>query len=111
MPSLVLQAVTNETAEARADIVVHCPADGREVGQVTDCSPAEVAAAAAPLRNAQPAWEALGAAACGQWLGRLRDWILDHERELGVLLQAETGKARQDAVSRSRVDGNKPTAG
>jgi acyl-CoA reductase-like NAD-dependent aldehyde dehydrogenase len=99
MLSTALQAVTSEIAAARADVVVDCPADGREVGRVPDCSPAEVTAAAARLRNAQPEWEALGAAARGQWLGRLRDWILDHERALAGLLQDETGKARHDAVS------------
>jgi len=57
-----------------------------------------VGAAAARLRAAQPEWERLGPAGRAAWLERLRDWLIDHEARLKDLLQAESGKARGDAV-------------
>src|SRR5688572_2009734 len=80
-----------------AAIEVRCPADGRLVGTVPDQSRAEVAAAAARLREAQPAWEALGPDPRGAHLRDWRDWLLDNERRLGELVQSETGKSWADA--------------
>ena len=56
----------------------------------------------APRRCARPsreqqAWEALGAAGRREWVGRLRDWLLDNDERL-ELLQAETGKPWQEAT-------------
>ncbi len=74
------------------------PRDLRRVGAVPQASAARVQEAAARLRAAQPAWEALGARGRARHLHDLRDWVLDHERELLDGLQAETGKSRSDAV-------------
>lgn len=81
----------------RAAIEVRCPADGRLVGTVPDQSREEVAAAAARLRAAQPAWEALGPDGRSVHLRAWRDWLLDNERRLGELVQSETGKSWADA--------------
>jgi len=57
-----------------------------------------VAAAAAGLRAAQPAWEALGPAGRGRHLRAWLDWFLDNERRLAEMIQTETGKAWNDAA-------------
>lgn len=79
------------------DLVVRCPATGEETGRVPVDGPPEVAAIAARLRAAQPAWEALGFAGRARWMHRWRDWLLDHEDRLVELVQRETGKSYNDA--------------
>jgi acyl-CoA reductase-like NAD-dependent aldehyde dehydrogenase len=74
------------------------PADGTVLRSVAIDSPADVAAAAARLRAAQPAWEAIGFAGRRRWLEGLRDWILDNQDRLDDLMQEETGKVRADAA-------------
>jgi acyl-CoA reductase-like NAD-dependent aldehyde dehydrogenase len=89
------------TAKDGADgavLAVRSPVDGREVGRVPVDDGAAVAAAAQRLRGAQPEWERLGPEGRAYWVEALRDWMLDHERLLKDLLQAESGKARGDAV-------------
>ena len=65
---------------------------------VPDQGAEEVRDAVARLRRNQPAWEALGPAGRGEWVGRLRDWLLDNDERLAELLQAETGKPWQEAT-------------
>ncbi|WP_354700115.1 Putative succinate-semialdehyde dehydrogenase [NADP(+)] 2 [Paraconexibacter sp. AEG42_29] len=85
------------TAEAATDeLIVRCPGTGKEVGRVPVTSGADVAALAASLRAAQPAWEALGYAGRAAWLHRWRDWMLDNEQQLLALVQSETGKSWND---------------
>lgn len=57
----------------------------------------QVAAMAARLRNAQPAWEALGPQGRGKHLLAWLDWMMDNERRLLELVQAESGKSWGDA--------------
>ena len=78
-------------------ITVHCPGDGRLVGTAPNCTAADVATRAAELRSAQPAWEDLAPEGRARHLRAWGDWFLDHERALGELVQAETGKAWADA--------------
>jgi acyl-CoA reductase-like NAD-dependent aldehyde dehydrogenase len=78
-------------------IEVRCPADGRLVGSVPDLGEAGVAAAAAQLRGAQPAWEALGPSGRAKHMFRFLDWILDNEARLVGIMQEETGKSWGDA--------------
>jgi acyl-CoA reductase-like NAD-dependent aldehyde dehydrogenase len=80
-------------------VVVHCPADGRIVGEVPEMSAADVTIVAAQLRNAQPAWETLGFAGRRRWLQRFRDWLLDNEQRLHLLIRDEAGKAWGDLAS------------
>jgi acyl-CoA reductase-like NAD-dependent aldehyde dehydrogenase len=79
-----------------ASVVVKCPATGEVVGSVPVTPRAEVEAIAARLRAAQPNWQAMGTPGRARWLGRWRDWLLDHEAELLSLVQRESGKSWGD---------------
>lgn len=78
-------------------IEVHSPVDGRLVGTVPAVSPDQVAVICAELREAQPGWEAIGPRGRSVHLLRWLDWLLDNERRLLSLVQAETGKSWADA--------------
>jgi acyl-CoA reductase-like NAD-dependent aldehyde dehydrogenase len=78
-------------------IEVHCPADGRLVGTVPTTSRAEAADLATRLRAAQPEWEDLGPTGRLKILTRFQEWLLDNERRLNELVQAESGKSWADA--------------
>ena len=86
------------TLAALATLDITAPADGRTITRITIDTEAEVRAEAARLRAAQPEWEALGVAGRTRWLGRWRDWFLDHQRELTELIIEETGKSLGDAA-------------
>ncbi|MGO9385251.1 MAG: aldehyde dehydrogenase family protein, partial [Mycobacterium sp.] len=86
------------TSDIRTDIVVKCPATGEVVGRVAVTSVAEVEAVAARLRAAQPAWQAMGVEGRAEWLGKWRDWILDHTDELLSMVERETGKSWGDTA-------------
>lgn len=88
---------TQELAASYTPIDVLSPADGSIVGSAANLTADEVAAAVAGLRAEQPSWEALGIRARREWMGRYRDWLLDHDNELVKLLQAETAKPMQEA--------------
>ncbi|HEX7824963.1 MAG TPA: aldehyde dehydrogenase family protein, partial [Mycobacterium sp.] len=81
----------------RPVITVHCPVDGRQVGEVRDVGADDVAAVCADLRRAQPAWESLGPKGRSAHLRRWLDWLLDNEQRLLTLVQQETGKSWADA--------------
>jgi acyl-CoA reductase-like NAD-dependent aldehyde dehydrogenase len=88
----------NPGVAAVTDVIeVRCPADGRLVGTVAVASPADVTAAAARLRAAQPAWEQLGPDGRAKHMLRFLDWILDNEKNLVGIMQEETGKSWGDA--------------
>lgn len=90
-------SVGNQSPDLDAhDVVVICPATGETVSSVAIATPNRVQAVAARLRTAQPAWRQLGVAGRAHWLGRWRDWILDHRDHVLSLLQLETGKSWAD---------------
>ena len=89
---------TEPAQEAHQEVVVRCPATGERVGAVPVTPRPEIEAAAARLRAAQPAWQAMGAEGRAEWLGRWRDWLLDHEDELSRLMQRESGKSWGDTA-------------
>ncbi|WOR02554.1 aldehyde dehydrogenase family protein [Mycobacterium marinum] len=97
----VMMDTTNQANPAEADtrdeVVVKCPATGEIVGTVPVTTVDGVAAAAARLRAAQPEWQRLGVSGRAYWLGRWRDWMLDHRDDLLTPLQLETGKSWGDA--------------
>lgn len=78
------------------EVVVTCPATGAIVGRVPVSSADDVEAAAGRLRAAQPEWQQMGVAGRAAWLGKWRDWLLDHRDELLTPLQLETGKSWGD---------------
>jgi len=96
---MTMTTKTNTSSAAtgtEATVEVRSPATGALVGTVPDMTPAEVHTVAERLRAAQPAWERLGFAGRRKWLERYRDWLLDHEQDLLLLVQEETGKSWGD---------------
>lgn len=90
-------------AQAAATFEVTCPADGRVVATLPEMGRAEVAAAAAELRRAQPEWEAMGPDARGKHLLNWLDWILDNEQRILALVQEESGKSAGDTTIETMV--------
>jgi acyl-CoA reductase-like NAD-dependent aldehyde dehydrogenase len=84
-------AVTGESFE------VHNPATGEVITTLPVDGPERVRDVVGRVRGAQPEWEALGVKGRAQWLGKLRDWLLDHSDEIADTMQAETGKVRAEA--------------
>lgn len=78
------------------EVVVTCPATAQVVGHVPVATATEVDAVAARLRTAQPLWQQMGVQGRARWLGKWRDWMLDHRDELLTPLQLETGKSWGD---------------
>ena len=76
---------------------VHNPADGSLISSLPVHGPDEVRDVVTRARAAQPAWEALGHAGRYEWLGRWRDWMLSNGERIADVMEAETGKVRQDA--------------
>ena len=91
-------APANGKPGASEGFEVRRPADGSVIETVAIDSPERVAAAAAELRAAQPAWEAIGFDGRRRWLESFRDWILANQDRLDDLMQQETGKVRADAA-------------
>ena len=89
---------TEPVREAHQEVVVRCPATGERVGAVPVTPQPQIEAAAARLRAAQPAWQAMGTQGRAEWLGNWRDWLLDQEGELLSLLQRESGKSWGDTA-------------
>ena len=88
---------TEPVREAHHDeVVVKCPATGEIVGTVPVTPRAEIESVAARLRAAQPQWQAMGPQGRAEWVGKWRDWLLDHSDELLTLVQRETGKSWGD---------------
>jgi acyl-CoA reductase-like NAD-dependent aldehyde dehydrogenase len=86
-----------EQAERESFEVIN-PADGSVITDVPVDGPAEVAETVARVRANEPAWEALGIKGRAMWLGRLRDWLLDHQDQVADTMQRETGKVRAEAM-------------
>jgi acyl-CoA reductase-like NAD-dependent aldehyde dehydrogenase len=82
--------------EVPHEVVVTCPATGQVVGSVPVATLVEVEAVAARLRAAQPGWQQMGVDGRAWWLGKWRDWLLDHTDELLTVLQLESGKSWGD---------------
>jgi acyl-CoA reductase-like NAD-dependent aldehyde dehydrogenase len=79
-------------------IQVRRPADGTDLERIPIDPPQRVQEAAAALRAAQPAWEALPFAERARWLGRMRDWLMDNSPRVVALMQAEAGKVRAESA-------------
>ncbi|RJQ81987.1 aldehyde dehydrogenase family protein [Pseudonocardiaceae bacterium YIM PH 21723] len=76
---------------------VYNPADGSVAAEVADFDATQVEEVAARLRAAQVDWERIGPKGRAEWMGRYRDWLLDHAQELADQLQQEAGKIRSEA--------------
>jgi acyl-CoA reductase-like NAD-dependent aldehyde dehydrogenase len=78
---------------------VHNPADGSVIASVPVDGPDRVAEVVVRVRRNQPAWEALGIERRAHWLGKLRDWLMDHQDDVAGTMQRETGKVWAEASS------------
>ncbi|MFF2060109.1 aldehyde dehydrogenase family protein [Rhodococcus qingshengii] len=85
-------------ADSSRSIVIRRAQDGAVLDEVPIHTGAEVSQMAAELRRAQVEWEAIGPQGRKEWLGRLRDWMLDNQTRLTELVVAESGKSWQDAA-------------
>ena len=95
------QAPTNgdgATAAATDSFEVTNPADGSVVRTLDIDSPERVAEVVARVRANQAEWEAMGIAGRYEWLGQLRDWLIENGDSVAELMQRETGKVRGDAA-------------
>jgi acyl-CoA reductase-like NAD-dependent aldehyde dehydrogenase len=89
----------------RAPIPVLNPRTGRVDHAITPLSAAEVAAAAARLRAAQPAWAALGAEGRAAMLMRFAARLGAHAPAIAAALEADTGRRRVSALEVESVVG------
>jgi acyl-CoA reductase-like NAD-dependent aldehyde dehydrogenase len=90
-------------AGGRATFSVLDPSDGSTVGKVALATPDDARAALDSAARAQPAWEAIGAAARGKILLRAAERLRSRAEELARLVTREMGKVLHE--SRSEVDG------
>jgi succinate-semialdehyde dehydrogenase/glutarate-semialdehyde dehydrogenase len=85
------------TPHGAPPVTTRAPFTGQPLVELPQCTPEDVAAAAARARIAQRAWAARPVEERAEVLLRLHDLVLDHRAELMDVIQAENGKARRDA--------------
>lgn len=93
-------APTENATDAEAqpvEVVVRNPADGSIVDTVPNMGADAVDALAARLREAQPAWEALGAEGRSKHLLNWLNWMVDNQDRLLGMVHEEAGKSWGDA--------------
>ena len=87
----------------REAVEVRAPADRRRLlGRAAQAGPADIEAAFAAARAAQPAWDAAGGAARGAVLRQAGDALEAQRLRLVALLAREAGKTLADAVAEVR---------
>tara|TARA_R110002126_G_scaffold1490_9_gene8789 strand:- start:3492 stop:4856 length:1365 start_codon:yes stop_codon:yes gene_type:complete len=74
------------------------PATGEPFAEIPCTTPAELAAAVARARAAQPAWAAMPASERAELIGRLADDLVTHTAEIAQLITREMGKVHKDAL-------------
>ncbi len=89
--------------DGRATFSVVDPADGSTVGRVARATADDARAALDSAAKAQPAWEAIGAAARGKILLRAAERLRQRADELAHLVTREMGKVLYE--SRGEVEG------
>ena len=93
---------TVSAGEAEAEAEGRSPVDGRLVGVTREATPADVDAAMASARAAQPGWDALGGVARGRVLRAVTDRLQADRDALVALLAREAGKTLADGVAEVR---------
>ncbi|HUF14035.1 MAG TPA: aldehyde dehydrogenase family protein [Longimicrobiales bacterium] len=84
--------------EAAGEIVVRAPSSGAELGRVPVLGGAQVRAALAAARAAQPAWAALPVRERARRLTAFRRLLAEHARDIAGISSAETGKLPFEAM-------------
>ncbi len=79
-------------------IEVRAPFTGELIGSVAEATPAEVGAAFARARAAQPAWAATSVRSRAAIILRFHDLVAQRRDDILDLLQREAGKSRRDAM-------------
>ncbi|MEF8883220.1 MAG: aldehyde dehydrogenase family protein, partial [Halapricum sp.] len=77
---------------------VIAPANGEQLGTVPECIPEDVETAFEHANDAQESWAARSLKERGEILWDIADAVLEERSWLADVLQAETGKARADAI-------------
>jgi succinate-semialdehyde dehydrogenase/glutarate-semialdehyde dehydrogenase len=89
------------TLEARErnpnQIISQDPNTGQHIGSAPVCGPAEVEAAVARARAAQPAWAGLGLKGRTRVMRRVQEALVEHGEELAELVSQEVGKVLGEA--------------
>lgn len=80
-----------------AELEVRAPATGTLLGSIPRGTPADVEAAIARARAAQPLWRATSFADRARIILRFHDLVLARQEEILDLIQLESGKARSHA--------------
>jgi RHH-type proline utilization regulon transcriptional repressor/proline dehydrogenase/delta 1-pyrroline-5-carboxylate dehydrogenase len=91
-----------EGASREAGGEIRSPIDGQVIGHVAEASTAEIDAAFAAARAAQPAWNALGGARRADILRKMADALEENRERLIALTVREAGKTLSDAVGEVR---------
>jgi acyl-CoA reductase-like NAD-dependent aldehyde dehydrogenase len=91
-------ATVEQTSDTTQEIAVENPATGAVTARVPAASAADVEAAVARARAAQPAWDALGLEGRAQVLRRAQKWVVDNTERIIDTIVSETGKTREDAL-------------
>jgi acyl-CoA reductase-like NAD-dependent aldehyde dehydrogenase len=82
-----------------AEIIVHNPATGEQIGRAPLTMPEEVARAVGRAREAQPAWADTPFRERGRVIMEARKIILAELDEIASLISRETGKPTAEAIS------------
>jgi succinate-semialdehyde dehydrogenase/glutarate-semialdehyde dehydrogenase len=80
-------------------IEVRNPATGEPVGEVKTAKASQIQDAAGRAREAQPGWAQLSFIERSRIIRRFHDLILTRRNQILDTIQAETGKARRDALA------------
>ena len=100
VPAVVVNQVDGQDVGAAGGLTFAKidPATGRELCQVARSTRADVDAAVASAKRAQPAWAALTPVKRGDILRRIAILMQDHRAAIADLVARETGKSRKDAL-------------
>jgi acyl-CoA reductase-like NAD-dependent aldehyde dehydrogenase len=94
----IVQALS-PTADGHRRLGLANPATRESVGEIIVSTPAEVTAAIARARAAQPAWAALPAAERAAIIARALDVLLARKDEICATVQGESGKPLVEALA------------
>ena len=91
--------MSTQTLPQTRELVSVDPSTGEEIGRVPLLDAAEVAAAVARARAAQPAWAGLSYHDRARFILRAREVVLDQLDDIAKLISRETGKPVTEAIA------------
>jgi succinate-semialdehyde dehydrogenase/glutarate-semialdehyde dehydrogenase len=93
-----LAALAEDVSASGTAAPITAPATGAVLGEVHICTPTDVTAAIERARDAQVAWADRPISERVGVFASLHDRVLERASDLADVVQAETGKARRDAI-------------